>query len=68
MDSTRHKSDCWAHAYYLKKRSEGKSHYHTLRCLACRWMKILHAMWRNRSEYDEDFHRRRRRQRGNLAA
>ena len=67
-DSTRRKTDCWAHTYYQKKRSEGKSHYHTLRCLACRWVKILHAIWRNRSEYEEDYHQRRRRQRKNVAA
>lgn len=67
-DSTRKKTDCWAYTYYENKRNEGKSHYHALRCLGSRWIKILHAMWRNRSEYDEDFHQRRRRQKPNMAA
>ena len=67
-DSTRRKEHCWAYTYYERKRSEGLDYYHALGCLASRWVKILHAMWRNRTEYDEDFHRRRRRERGNIAA
>lgn len=67
-DATRRKADCWAHGYYLRKRQEGKGHYHALRCLACRWVKILYAMWRNRTPYDEEFHLRRRRERGGIVA
>lgn len=67
-DATRRKADCWAHTYYRRKREEGKGHYHALRCLACRWVKILHAMWRNRTPYEEEFHRNRRRERGGIGA
>ena len=31
-------------AYYLKKRMEGKSHNHTLRCLARQMIKVIHRM------------------------
>ena len=30
--------------YYLKKRTEGKSHKHTLRCLARQLIKIIYKM------------------------
>ncbi len=34
----------WAREYYNKKRNEGKSHRHALRCLATRGLKIIFAM------------------------
>jgi hypothetical protein len=61
---TSRKEDCWASGYYERKRAEGKTHYGALRCLAHRWVKVLHAMWRKGERYDEDYHRRRRRRRG----
>lgn len=67
-DSMRRQEDCWAYDYYKRKKQEGKGHYHALRCLGTRWVKILHAMWRNRTQYDEAFHRRNRAARGAGAA
>lgn len=60
-DSSKNRKDCWASSYYQNKRNEGKGHHHALRCLAHKWVKILHAMWRNRTPYDEEFHRNNRR-------
>lgn len=65
-DSTSRQEDCWAFTYYWRKRREGKAHYHALRCLASRWVKILYTMWRKRTKYDEDFHRKKRRERGGM--
>jgi len=48
---------CWASDFYQRKRAEGKAHYTALRCLAQRWLKILHRMWRDRVPYDEQHHR-----------
>ena len=59
-DATRRRAGCWASTYYQRKRAEGKGYYHALRCLAHRWVKILHAMWRNRTLYDEAYHTQRR--------
>ena len=44
----------WAKAYYDKHRATGKKHSHTLRCLANVHLKILFAMWKNRTCYDEN--------------
>lgn len=46
----------WAKSYYHKKRSEGKTHNHALRCLDAQWMKIIFAMWKNNKCYDENSH------------
>lgn len=43
----------WARAYYDAKRAQGKKHAESLRALGCIWVRILHAMWRNRTTYDE---------------
>ncbi|MFP4028684.1 MAG: IS110 family transposase [Candidatus Brocadiia bacterium] len=67
-DSSRQRDDCWASDYYQKKRNECKGHHHALRCLAQKWVKILHAMWRNRTLYDETFHASRRSQQRRAAA
>jgi len=48
---------CWASDFYQRKRAEGKAHYTALRCLAQRWLKILHRMWKDRVPYDEMLHR-----------
>lgn len=47
---------CWASDFYQRKRAEGKAHYTALRCLAQRWLKILHRMWLDRVPYDEQHH------------
>ena len=49
-------SSAWAKRYYNGKRTEGKRHQHALRCLANLLLKIAFAVWRDRSEYDEDRH------------
>jgi len=38
-------------AYYLKKRAEGKSHNHTLRCLARQMIKVIHKMLTEDRDY-----------------
>ena len=37
--------------YYLKKRTEGKSHNHTLRCLARQMIKVIHKMLTEDRDY-----------------
>lgn len=44
----------WALAYYRRHRAHGKKHSHALRCLANIHLKILFAMWQNRTCYDEN--------------
>lgn len=46
----------WARSYYNKKRAEGKSHYHALRCLGRLWIKVAFALWKKREKYNEDKH------------
>jgi transposase len=48
----------WADAYYRRKREQGMGHAAALRCLAMRWLKILHKMWIDRTPYDADRHLR----------
>jgi transposase len=50
------KSSDWAKSYYARKRKEGKKVYHALRCLANNWLKVIFAMWKNSTEYDEMKH------------
>lgn len=59
---------CWAEEYYRNKRAQGTDHYATLRCLAQRWIKILHSMWLSHSQYDEAFHQKNRQEHGACAA
>jgi transposase len=42
----------WARAYYEKKRREGKRHSVAVRALANQWVRVIHAIWRDRSRYD----------------
>lgn len=42
----------WAWAYYDAKRRQGKKHAEALRCLACIWLRIIYAMWRDGTTYD----------------
>ena len=50
------RSSVWAKQYYRGKRREGKTHQHSLRCLANLLLKIAYAIWRDRTEYNEDRH------------
>jgi len=50
------RSSAWAKQYYRRKREEGKTHQHSLRCLANLLLKIAYAIWRDRTEYSEDRH------------
>jgi transposase len=50
------RSSVWAKQYYRGKRKEGKTHQHSLRCLANLLLKIAYAIWRDRTEYSEDRH------------
>lgn len=51
--------DCWAGTYYQRKRAQGTRHHATLRCLAKRWIKIIHRLWHDRLTYDEQLHQNR---------
>jgi len=59
---------CWAVQFYQKKRSEGATHYVALRCLAKRWLKILHRIWKDRTTYNEQLHQANQRRNQNHAA
>lgn len=44
----------WAMAYYRKHRAMGKTHSHALRCLANIHLRLLFAMWKSKTAYDEN--------------
>jgi transposase len=44
----------WAMAYYQQLRAQQKRNAHALRCLANIHLKILFAMWKNKTLYDEN--------------
>ncbi len=44
----------WAREYYRRKRREGKSHSMALRALANQWVRIAHALWKQRAVYDPE--------------
>jgi transposase len=44
--------DTWAHAYYHRKRDEGKTFTMAVRALANQWVRILYAVWRKHEAYD----------------
>jgi transposase len=44
----------WALAYYHHHRQRGKTNQHALRCLANIHLRILFAMWKTRTNYDEN--------------
>ena len=48
------KQQGWIRNYYNKQRVKGKGHNHALRCLANQHLRILFAMWKNKTEYDEN--------------
>jgi transposase len=43
----------WPRAYFQKRRAKGNSFNHALRCLANIELRILFAMWKNKTDYDE---------------
>jgi transposase len=47
------KMSAWAKAYYELQRSRGKAHHTAIRALAYKWIRIIHACWRNRTIYNE---------------
>jgi len=44
----------WAKALYQKHRSRGKRHHEALRIIAKKWAKIIFAMCKNNTLYDEE--------------
>jgi transposase len=50
----------WARACYDQHRQAGKTHYAALRCLANRWLRILHHLLATDQRYDEEIHQRNR--------
>jgi transposase len=46
--------ESWALTYYQRKRAEGKSHSVAVRALANSWMRIIYALWRDRTPYQVD--------------
>jgi hypothetical protein len=46
----------WARAYYRQQRARGHKHWHALRALAAKWLKIIFVMWHDRVPYDEERH------------
>lgn len=46
----------WTKAYYDRHRKNGHTHPHALRCLANLQLKILFAMWKNRTKFDENIY------------
>jgi len=51
-DKSRHQCD-WAQAFYQKQRNSGHNHHAALRALAHKWLKILLAMRRTGTRYNE---------------
>jgi transposase len=48
-------SQCkWAKHYYDRHRNSGHFHNHAVRALANQHLKILFAMWKNKTQYDEN--------------
>lgn len=50
----------WAQQDYSTKRECGTHHYTALRSIAKRWVKIVHAMLRDKTHYSEDTHQQAR--------
>jgi transposase len=50
----------WARAFYDGKRAARQTHYRALRCLANRWLEVLHHLLRTGQPYDEATHQRNR--------
>ena len=46
------RTEAWAREYYRRKRAEGKTHSMALRALANVWVRIIYAMWLNKTSYE----------------
>ena len=46
----------WAKAVYLEQRHLGADHHEAIRALAFRWIRIIFALWKNRTLYNEQKH------------
>lgn len=44
----------WARDYYNKKRAQGKKHQEAVRALANVWVRIIFAIWKSRTPYEEN--------------
>jgi len=44
----------WARQFYLKQRKSGHKHHAAVRALANKWLKIIFAIWRTKTPYDEN--------------
>lgn len=44
----------WCKSFYDNRRELGNTHNHAIRCLASIQLRILFAMWKNRTKYDEN--------------
>jgi transposase len=53
-------TSAWARTYYDEHRQSGQTHFTALRCLANRWLRILHHLLATAQRYDEDTHQRNR--------
>ncbi len=53
-------ADSWAREFYRGKREAGTEHFTALRQLARQWVKVLCAMWRDDTTYDEQHHQNNR--------
>jgi transposase len=53
-------TSAWARTYYDQHRQAGKTHFSALRCLAHRWLVILHHLLASGQRYDEAVHQRNR--------
>jgi transposase len=51
-DASRHQCT-WAQELYDRQRAKGRSHHRALRTLAHKWLKIILAMWRTETPYNE---------------
>jgi transposase len=58
------RSSAWARAYYDQQRARGAGHNAALRALSNKWLKILAALLRDRSTYDEERHQQALRRAG----
>lgn len=43
----------WAEAFYASQRAKGKSHNVAIRALAFKWQRVIFAMWKSKTPYNE---------------
>lgn len=56
-EASRHQCT-WAQELYARQRAKGRSHHKAVRALAHRWLKVILAMWRTGTPYNEAVFRR----------